>query len=83
MIQDTQAHLDLMEEREVQELINKAKEINLNQIISCSTSFSSNQKNLELARKFNLIKPAIGLYPLNALELNEEELKKAFDFFEK
>lgn len=71
-----------MEEKEVQELIDKAKEINLNTIISCSTSFSSNQKNLNLAQKFNIIRPAIGLYPLNAIELNEEEIKRAFTFFE-
>lgn len=82
MIQDTHAHLDMMEENEVLELINNASKINLNAIISCSTSFNSNQKNLELAQKYNLIKPAIGLYPLNILELNEEELNRAFIFFE-
>jgi len=83
MIQDTHAHLDLIENKDVQELLTKTKEIELNTIISCSTSFTSNQKNLELAKDYTIIKPAIGLYPLNALELNEEELKRAFDFFEK
>ncbi len=82
MIQDTHAHLDMMEENEVLKVINSASKINLNAIISCSTSFNSNQKNLELAQKYNLIKPAIGLYPLNIIELNEEELNKAFIFFE-
>lgn len=82
MIQDTHAHLDMMEENEVLKVINSASKINLNTIISCSTSFNSNQKNLELAQKYNLIKPAIGLYPLNIIELNEEELNKAFIFFE-
>lgn len=82
MLQDTHAHLDLMEENEVQEIIDKSKEINLSAIISCSTSFISNQKNIELSNKYPQIKPAIGLYPLNATELNNEEIEKAFTFFE-
>jgi TatD DNase family protein len=82
MIQDSHAHLDMMEETEIQKMLNQANEIRLNTIISCSTSFNSNQKNLDLAQKYNLIKPAIGLYPLNVIELNEEELNRAFIFFE-
>lgn len=83
MIQDTHSHLDLMEEISLQEVLKKAEEVKLDAIISCATSFNSNQKNLELAQKYPLIKPAIGLYPLNIIELNEEEINRAFSFFEK
>ena len=82
MIQDTHAHFDLMKDEEIEEILKKAKKIELNSIISCATSFNSNQKNLELATKYQLIKPAIGLYPLNVIELNDEEIKRAFIYFE-
>jgi len=82
MIQDTHAHIDMMEENEIQTLADEACKINLDAIISCSTSFSSNQKNFELAQKYPLIKPAIGLYPLNIIELNENEISRAFTYFE-
>ncbi len=82
MIQDTHAHLDMMEEDKIQEMLKKANEINLDTIISCSTSFSSNQKNIELAKKYPLIKAAIGIYPLNLIELNDSEIERAFNYFE-
>lgn len=83
MLIDIHAHLDMVSKNEIKKIINNAKSKGIEKIISCSTSFESNKKNLELAEKFEEIEAAIGLYPLNAIELNEEELEKAFDFFEK
>jgi TatD DNase family protein len=70
-----------MNEEELKEGLNLAKENNVTQMISCATSFLSNERNLELSIKYPQIKPAIGIYPLDALELNELELDKAFYFF--
>lgn len=81
MLFDSHAHLDLMEETELKNALLKAKEAGVEQIVSCATSFYSNEKNLELAKTYPQIKPAIGLYPLDALELSETELEKAFRFF--
>jgi len=81
MLFDAHSHLDLMNEEELKEALEKATNAGITQIISCATSFASNEKNLELARKFPQIKAAIGLYPLDALDLNEIELDKAFYFF--
>ncbi len=80
---DVHAHLDLLGEKEVKEQVRKAREKNVFKIVSCSTSFSSNKKNILLAKEFEEIITAIGLYPLNALELNEKELEKVFGWIEK
>jgi len=81
MLFDAHSHLDLMQEEELKMALENAKNSGITQIISCATSFASNEKNLELSKKFPQIKAAIGLYPLDAVDLNEIELDKAFYFF--
>jgi len=71
-----------MTEEELQSALKEASENNVFKMISCATSFFSNERTLELAKKYPTIKAAIGIYPLDALELNELELDKAFYFFE-
>ncbi|MFA6064385.1 MAG: TatD family hydrolase [archaeon] len=82
MLYDAHCHLDLITDEELQNALTQAKEENVFQMISCATSFFSNERTLELAKKYPSIKAAIGIYPLDALELNELELDKAFYFFE-
>ncbi len=82
MLYDAHCHLDLMTDEELQTALTETKEKNVSQMISCATSFFSNERTLELAKKYSQIKAAIGIYPLDALELNELELDKAFYFFE-
>jgi TatD DNase family protein len=78
MFFDAHAHLDMMNENEIKEIINSK----INKIMTASTSFQSNQKNLELSKKYEKINCAIGLYPLDALELNEKMIENAFNYFE-
>ncbi|MFA5763180.1 MAG: TatD family hydrolase [archaeon] len=78
---DSHAHLDSVDEKDIETILFNARKNNVLEIISCSTSFHSNIKNLELAQRFDNIKCAIGLYPLDAIELNEDELNQAFTYF--
>ncbi|VVB74794.1 Tat-linked quality control protein TatD [uncultured archaeon] len=81
MLFDAHSHLDLMREEERNLALSGAKTAGIMKIISCSTSFASNEKNLELAKNNPEILPAIGLYPLDAMDLTPLELDKAFYFF--
>jgi TatD DNase family protein len=83
MFIDTHAHLDMLPETELKKAIKDSKDTGIEKIISCSTSFASNTRNLGLSEKFEPVKAGIGLYPLNALELSTDELEKAFNFFER
>ena len=47
------------------------------------TNHELNVKTLELAKKFSLIKPALGIYPVDALKLSEEKFQKSIDFIRK
>jgi len=81
MLFDSHSHLNLLTEEELEEALFCANSAGIKKIISCSTSFASNEKNLELAKNFPQILPAIGLYPLDAMDLTQLELDKAFYFF--
>ena len=82
MFYDVHCHLDLIKnEKELRTTIKEALTAGVEQMISCSTTFASNQHNLNLQKSFPNVKAGIGLYPLDAMELNEEELKRAFGFF--
>jgi len=82
MFYDSHAHANMLNEKELNEMLDKSKEKNVVEIISCSTSFESNKQNLLLAKTFPQIKAAIGIYPLDALELGAKEMDRAFGFFE-
>lgn len=83
MLYDAHSHMDMLSEKELKEALASAQKKNLSKIVSCSTSFASNKKNLTLAKKHPTIIVSLGLYPLDIIELNEKELDKAFSFFEK
>lgn len=82
MFIDSHTHLNL-QEKNIENIIKKCKEKNVKKIITNSTSFNSNIQSIELSQKYEEIFACIGLYPLDALELNNEEINRAFDFFEK
>ena len=82
MFYDAHCHLNLLNEKELNKILAETKEKNVSEMISCSTSFESNKQNLLLAKNFSKIKAAIGIYPLDASELNEKEMDRAFGFFE-
>jgi TatD DNase family protein len=82
MLYDSHAHLDLMPEEELKEALKDAKKARVEKIISCSTSFASNEKNLELTEKNPEVLAGIGLYPLDLIELTDLEIDKAFYFFD-
>ena len=83
MYYDVHCHLNMLSEKELTQELAKSSENNVTSMISCSTSFHSNKQNLLLSKKFEQIKAGIGLYPLDVMELEPEEIKKAFGYFDK
>ena len=81
MLYDSHCHLDMLAQPELAEALSSAEKSGVGGMISCSTSFASNQRNLEIASLHKEVRAALGLYPLDALGFNEEQLNRAFDFF--
>ncbi|MDP2908599.1 MAG: TatD family hydrolase [Nanoarchaeota archaeon] len=81
MLVDVHAHMEHKAfEPDLTEVLERAKQAGLTAVISSGTNYELNVKTLDLAKKFPIIKPALGLYPADALRLSEEEFEKSLDF---
>ncbi len=77
MFVDIHAHLDFPQfEKDLDEVIERAKKAGVKAIISNGVHPDSNRKTLELAKKYDIVKPALGAYPLDIIGLQRT---KAFD----
>ena len=82
MIVDVHAHLTYFGNK-LKGVIERAGKAGVKHIISNGTNLRDNKKVLDISKKYDLIKPALGLYPVEAEGLSEKELLDLFDFFNK
>jgi len=81
MLVDIHAHLHFKEfENDLDKVIERAKNVGVTTIINSGTSLKTNKQTLELSKKYNIIKPSFGLYPIEALTSN---IEKELDYIEK
>ncbi len=80
MFVDVHAHLDVFEEAELGVIMEKAENIGLRSIITNGINPRTNRIGLDLAKKYKVIKPALGLFPTNALELTPEQIDEELEF---
>ncbi|MEK6941146.1 MAG: TatD family hydrolase [Nanoarchaeota archaeon] len=84
MLVDIHAHLDFNDfdvDRSI--VIDRAKNVGVSFVICNGVDIASNKKILSLSKKFSLIRPAFGLYPLDVVKLSKKNVDKTFDFIEK
>ncbi len=77
MLIDVHAHLDFKDfDKDLDFVIKRFNGI----IISNSVDLNSMKKNLEISKKYDKVKIALGIYPLYALKLEEKEFEKQIQF---
>jgi len=83
MFIDIHCHLDMIDkdEKEIRKIIENADKKNV-LIITQGVSIQSNRKALELVEKHGNVKCALGLYPIDAINLNEKEINNEIKFIE-
>ena len=81
MIIDSHAHLDLFKDKELKEILDRAKKANVKYVVTNSVDIKTAKKILDLAKKYSMIKAALGIYPEDALSI-EREIKVNEDFVE-
>lgn len=78
MLVDVHCHLTFPEfSNDLDEVVKRARNV---MIISSGVGLEDNKKVLELAKKYKNIKAGLGLYPVDALKLDEEGVNCALDF---
>jgi TatD DNase family protein len=69
---DLHCHLDLFNEDEIKNIAINAKKKEVNIIINNGLCLESNKKALKIFSKYDIIKPSLGFYPPDALNLEKE-----------
>ena len=82
---DIHCHIDIYgkEKGKIGEIVKRAREKNVGIIVNNGVDVKSNRKTLELSFLFPEIKAAMGVYPINALSMPEEEIDIEIKFIEK
>ncbi len=76
LLVDVHAHLDFPHfSKDLKEVVERARNAGVAAIISQGVHHASNKRTLALAAKYDIVRPALGLYPLNArnVEVHDEE----------
>ena len=75
---DVHAHLDLVQDREA--AIKRAAAEGVQVIVTNAVDPASNRKCLELQDRHDIVKAALGIYPVNAVEMDASGISKEIAF---
>ena len=84
LLVDVHAHLDLKEfDSDLDEVIKRAETAGIKAIISNGINYKSNRKTIELSKKYKIVRPALGLYPDDAIKLTKKQIQDELNFIKK
>jgi TatD DNase family protein len=79
---DVHCHLDYLDNKKVNNVIQNAKKKNVI-IVNTGINVKSNRKTIEISKKYPEVKYALGIYPIDALSLSDEEIDEEIKFIQK
>jgi TatD DNase family protein len=75
---DVHAHLDMLDD--IDDVLERAADAGVNHIISNGTNPESNRAVMQLATTYEVVEPALGIYPNDALELDDDAIREELAF---
>jgi len=84
MLIDVHCHLDFEQfDKDLPSVIKRAEDNGFVAIISNGTDLKRNKKVLDISKKYKIVKPAFGLYPIEAETISKKDLDENLKFIEK
>ncbi|MEM4271704.1 MAG: TatD family hydrolase [Candidatus Pacearchaeota archaeon] len=80
---DVHAHLDFFDDKKIASSINKAKKAGVGIIVQSGISPVRIAKTLELIAKYKIVKASLGLYPVEMLDMDENEIESQIEIIRK
>lgn len=80
MFIDIHNHLNYYGDEKISKIVERARKENVNYILVNGTDVKSNRKILELDREYEEVKVALGVYPMECLEMGSEKLDDEISF---
>lgn len=81
LLVDVHAHLFIVDDPEP--LVQRAIKAGLKAVVENSTDITTIKKVLELSKKYEIVKPALGIYPIDTVDMSEKDFKSALKLIEK
>ena len=78
---DTHCHIDMM--KDIDGIVERAITKDVKIILNNGVDIKSNRKTFELAEKYKEVKSVLGIYPIEALKLSDEEINEEIEFIRK
>jgi len=75
---DTHCHIDMM--KDIDGIVERAIAKDVKIILNNGVDVKSNRKTLELAKKYPEVKSCLGIYPIEALKMSNEEIVDEMEF---
>lgn len=75
---DVHCHLEIC--KGINNCIKNAKKKGVELILTQGTDVKTNRKTLELSEEYEEVKACLGIYPIDALKMSDEEVKKEINF---
>lgn len=83
MFIDAHCHLEFFNEKQVEEIVDRARKKNVGIMVYNSVNEETAEYALKLSKKYKEIKVALGLYPTDALKLDNKEIDDFINFIRK
>lgn len=81
MFIDAHCHLDIC--KDIIKAVEDARKVEVRIIVANGINVETNRKVLDLALRFKEVRAALGIYPIDALKMNEKDINKEIDFIRK
>ena len=78
---DSHCHIDKLDN--IEKIVENSKNAGVEIIISNGLNPTNNKLVLELSKKFKEVKAALGMYPIDSLELKKSEIDQEIEFIKK
>jgi len=80
---DVHCHLDFYGDKKIEELVERARKKGVEIIVNNAVKPESIKKVFELARKFEEVKAALGIYPIDALAMEDKAIDEQIELIRK
>ncbi|MBR9706530.1 TatD family hydrolase [Candidatus Pacearchaeota archaeon] len=80
---DVHCHIDMYSDEKIEQVIEGARKNNVDTIIVNGVNVKTNRRILKLADKYTEIKVALGIDPIDALKLTDQEVEDEINFIKK
>jgi len=80
MFIDVHCHINIYKDSEIEKIVERARKAKIGIIVNNGINPQTNRRTLELSEKFPEIKAALGIYPIDALEMSDNDIEEEIEF---